>query len=111
MRFYLSRQLSNEEIKEAIEHREVLLDVKAVLATNHGRNFIKYLFKHLGVGELPELGLTGDLLMDKLGFLRAGNSIFKLVSEADFEITGALLAKNEKEKYNEIYAEYQNEQS
>lgn len=101
----MSRQLSEEEIKEALEHREVLLDVQAVLATKSGRNFIKYLFKHLGVAELPELGLTGDILMDKLGFLRAGNSIFKLVAEANSEAAGLILAENERWKNAQIYAD------
>lgn len=99
----MSRVMSQEEIKEAIEHRNVLLDIRAILATNSGKNFIQYLFKHLGASELPELGLTGEILMDKLGFLRAGNSVFKLIAEADADIAGNLLSKNEKEKHAQLY--------
>jgi hypothetical protein len=105
----MSRELSPEEIKEAVEHREVLNDICAVLATKSGRNFIKYLFKHLGASELPELGLTGDILMDKLGFLRAGNSIFKLVAEANHEAAGLILAENERWKNEQIYADEREE--
>jgi hypothetical protein len=95
--------MTEEERKEAIEHRDMLLDLRAVLATVSGKRMFGYLFKHLGVCELPELGLTGDLLMDKLGYLRAGNAIFKLVSEADADISGEILAKVEKDKYAQIY--------
>ena len=40
--------------------------------------------------------------MDKIGSMRAGNALFKIVSEANFEIAGQLLAQIEKEKYEEI---------
>lgn len=98
-------ELSKEEVSEAIEHRDVLLDIRAILATASGRNFFKYLFKHLEVAELPPLGLEGVLLNDKLGFLRAGNSIFKLTSEADAAMAATLLAQTEKERYAQIYAD------
>lgn len=104
----MSRDLSEEERKEAIEHRDMLLDLRAVLATVSGKKVFKYLYKHLGVSELPEFGMTGDLLMDRLGYLRAGNAVFKLVSEADAELSGEILAKVEKEKYAQIYADGQN---
>lgn len=100
-------ELSQEEISEAIEHRDCLLDVRAILATTSGRNFFKYLFKHLEVNELPEIGLEGNFLMDKLGFLRAGNSIFKLIAEADAQVAANLLAQNEKDRYAKLYAEAQ----
>lgn len=99
--------LTSDEIKEAIEHRDVLLDLRAIIATSSGKNFLKYLFKHLEVGELPQLGLDGSMLMDKLGFLRAGNSIFKLVAEANAEVAGALLAQIEKDRYAQLYADSQ----
>ncbi len=98
---------SEEEIKEAIEHRDVLLDVRAVLATNSGKKFFKYLFKHLEVTELPQFGLEGTMLSEKLGFLRAGNSIFKLIAEADANFAGAVLAEIEKERYAQMYANAQ----
>lgn len=97
--------MTEEEIKEAIEHRDAILDIRAILATSSGRNFIKYLFKHLEVNELPQLGLDGPLLMDKLGFLRAGNAIFKLIAEANAQVAAELLAINEKERHAEIYSD------
>ena len=92
----------SEEIKEAIEHRDILLAIRSMLGTPSGRAFFKYLFKHFQVGELPEMGLDGTMLADTLGFLRAGNSVFKLVAEADAEMAGKFLAENEKEKYDRL---------
>lgn len=94
-----------EETREAIEHRDVLLDIRVILTTPSGKNFIKYLFKNLGAVELPELGLSGDILMDKLGFLRSGNAIFKLVSEANANEAGQILATIEKERYVTLQTE------
>lgn len=98
-------QLTPEEVKEAIEHRDVLLAIRAVLATASGKVLFKYLIKSFDVNELPEIGLEGSILMDRLGFLRAGNSIFKLLAEADAGIAGNLLAEIEKERYAQIYAD------
>lgn len=102
----MSKQdLNAEDIKIAIEHRDVLMDIRAILATTSGRNFFKYLFKNFEVTNLPELGLEGIFLHDKMGFLRAGNSIFKLVCEANAEMAASILAQNEKDRYAELYAE------
>ena len=98
-------ELSAEEVRERIEHRDALLDIRAVLATTSGRNFFKYLFKNLEVGDLPPIGLDGALLNEKLGFLRAGSSIFKLVAEADAQQAANILALNEKERYARLYAD------
>ncbi len=99
--------LTEEEIREAIEHRDVLLDIRAILATASGKNFFKYLFKALDVCELPEPGLDNDFLRDQLGFLRSGNAIFKLVSEANPEVAGFLLAQKEKDAHAKLYADAQ----
>lgn len=99
------REYTEEEIKAATEHRDMLLDVRAVLATSSGKNLFKYLFKHFEVAALPEDGLDTDLLHERIGILKAGNSIFKLACEANFEIAAELLAKLEKERYDAIYAE------
>lgn len=96
------RILTQEEFKERAEHRDTLVNIQAVLSTKPGKDFVKYLFKNFDVGEVPEIGLVGDLLMDKIGSMRAGNALFKIVSEANFEIAGQLLAQIEKEKYEEI---------
>lgn len=94
-----------EERKEHLEHQEVLLDIRAVLVTKSGKSFFKYLFKHLEIGELPELGMEGNILYDKLGFLRAGNAIFSIVSEASPKIAAEILAENEREKHANRAAE------
>lgn len=96
--------MTNDEIKEQAEHQLVLRDIQAVIALKEGKNFIKYLFNSLGVCDMPELGLPESFLRDHLGFLRAGNSIFKIVSEASPEIAGLLLAQLEKEKNVKKYS-------
>lgn len=97
--------LTQEEIKAALKHRDVILNIRAVLATKSGTEFFGYLFEVFGVTDLPSVGLEGQLLFEQLGFLRAGKEIFKLVAEADFELAARLLAKAEKEKYEELYNE------
>jgi len=99
----LEVQRQNEELKERAEHRNVIIAIQEVLATPKGRGFIKYLFREFEVGELPSVGVSGDLLMDRLGFLRAGNSVFKIVAEANAEQAGQILAQIEKEKHEVPY--------
>ncbi len=99
--------ISKEEIQERIEHRDVLMHIRAILTTGSGLSFFKYLFKNFDVAELPESGLEGNLLYERIGVLRAGNAIFKLVSEANAEIAANLLAQNEKERYAKLYADAQ----
>lgn len=98
---------SVEDQRAAIEHRDVLLDIRAMLSTNSGRKFFKYIFKELGVGDLPEVGLDKDTLLENLGLFRAGNSIFALVSQADHAIAAQLLAEKEKEKYESLREIYE----
>ncbi len=94
--------MDQEEISERTEHRDALLNVRQILSTVSGRAYFKYLFKNLEVGQLPELGLDGLLLHDKLGFLRAGRSIFELAAEAEPMIAAQILAQNEKERYAKL---------
>lgn len=98
--------LTREEINERLEHQQMLDDVRAILKSKPGRNFVKYLFKNLDVGESVEFGLTGDILMDRLGFLRAGNSIYKIITEADAELGCSILAQLERERYAEKVKSY-----
>jgi hypothetical protein len=98
----MTEYLSDEDIKERIEHRDILLDLRSLMTTNSGRNLLRYLFKHFQVGNLPEMGLEGTLLADRLGFLRAGISIFDLASEANPEIAGTILAEIKKENYERL---------
>ena len=78
--------------KEAIEQRDAQLNLKAILATDPGRNFIKFLLVNFDVGELPEQGIEGVELHETIGFLRAGQSIFQIVSQANRKIAGEILA-------------------
>lgn len=100
------RELTEEELKEAREHRDVVLALQAILATPQGKILFKYLFKSLDLGEMPELGLTGEHLHDRLGFLRVGQAIFKLASEANVQISAEILAQLEKERYDEKYRDF-----
>ncbi len=94
--------MTEEERRDAVEHQDTILHVRAVLATASGRKIMKYLFKSFGVAELPEIGVDQPFLSERLGFLRAGNSIFKLVAEAAPEVAGNLLAEVEKERYEQL---------
>ena len=76
----------NAELKERIKHQNTLVDIRNILATESGKRFIKYLFESFEVGELPVQGAEGSFLFDHLGFLRAGNSIFKIVAQANPEV-------------------------
>ena len=105
----MSSILSDEERQERIEHQDVLLAIRAIISTTPGQAFFKYLFKHLEVVGLPDLGLDEKLLLDKLGSLRPGRAIFKLVAEADAKKAGEILAQIERENYEKLYAQFANE--
>lgn len=91
--------LTQEEVSEAIEHRDVLLDIRAVIRTASGRRFFKYLVKNYSPIDPPPEGVEGFFLHEKLGMLRAFNELFKLVSEADPEIAAQLLTEDIKDRY------------
>ncbi len=94
--------------KEALEHGNMLLALRAILATEHGRTFFKYLFKTFQVNELPAQGVDGMMLHDTLGYLRSGRAIFKIAAEANAIVAAELLAQNEKEAYDELMAQNRN---
>lgn len=96
---------SDEEIKEALEHRQVILDIEEILKTLEGQRFFKYVLKYFEVGELPPAPVEGDdrRFFEKLGTLRAGVSIFNLMTEANVVLAGQLLAQKEKERYEALY--------
>lgn len=103
-------QLTQDEVSEALEHRDALLNLRALLKTGPGRNFFKYLFKYFNVTDFPDVGLEGMLLHDMLGKMRAGRSIWQLAAEADPQAAAELLALNEKERYAKLYREAIDEQ-
>ncbi|MGL4559103.1 MAG: hypothetical protein ACRCV5_16500 [Afipia sp.] len=94
----------SDELVEMREHADVIRAVHGIMQTRDGRNFLRYVFKNLEVAELPAIGMTGELLADKLGFLRAGNSIYKLAMQADSAIAAEILAQVEKDRYDELLA-------
>jgi len=98
--------MDQETQRERQEYMTALEDIKAVVYTKPGRTLIKYLFKSLDVGEMPEIGLAENILYDRLGFIRAGNSIFELVSEANPEQAALILAEIKKEKYERKIRDY-----
>lgn len=95
-----------QERQAHLEHQDVLLAMRAVLNTNEGVKLFKYLFKHFEVASVPERGLSNDDLQEYLGFLRAGNSIFKLTSEACSEISSKILAELERKRHESICEQY-----
>lgn len=88
--------------KELLEHETMLLDLATVLSQPAGQNFVKYLFKHFGVGDLPAISMPPNIRDEYLGFLRAGQSIFEIVSQADNIKAGLILAQIQKEKYDDL---------
>ena len=82
------------------EHEAMLSNLRSILKTTDGKLFAKYLMKHFGVGEYPQPGIEKDLLLEVMGFNRAGESIFSILSQADANTTGQLLAEIQREKYN-----------
>jgi hypothetical protein len=102
--------MTQEEISERLEHQDAILALRAIMNTEHGRNFILYLFRNFEVAELPEQFLDGPVLFEKLGFLRSGKAIFDLACEADPTTAGALLAKVKKDRYDKLIADFKERQ-
>jgi hypothetical protein len=94
------------ERRGQLEHRDVLLAIASIIKSKEGRQFFKYLFKTLDVTGLPDPGMEAQSLHEYLGFLRAGNSIYKLVCEADSEIAANILSKITRENYDDLIEQY-----
>lgn len=101
----MTKEEEQELIKERIEHRDARMNVRAVLKTEAGRGFFKYLLKNYDPIELPPMGLEGAILHEGLGQRRAYIEIFNLVSEADAETAAQILAENIKERNAKLYRE------
>lgn len=100
-----------KEIQQGLnEHEAMLQDLGLILATPPGQNFIKYLLKHFGVGDLPAINIPANLRDEYIGFLRAGQSIFEIASQADSLKAGLILAQIQKEKFDVQMAENSNGQ-
>lgn len=102
----LAEYLAEKDRQERLEHRDVLLAIGAVIKTKEGQQIFEYLFKHFEIAALPPRHETGEILHEHLGFLRAGNSIYKLVCEAASESAASILAKTERKRYDDAYHKY-----
>jgi hypothetical protein len=87
--------------RESLEHRDVLLAIAAIIKTDEGKRLFRYLFKTLDVTSLPPDHMDGKILYEYLGFLKAGLSIYKLVCEAASETGASIIAKIERERYED----------
>ena len=83
---------AQELINEAKKHQEVKTAIAVLLSQKHGRTFIEYLFENFFVNEAAPKGLSDRDLVDYTSMLRVGNSIFKIVLEAEPTLTGQLIA-------------------
>jgi hypothetical protein len=102
----LDKYYREKQRKEDIEHRDVLLAIAALIKTDEGLKLFKYLFKNLEVTSLPDRSMEGNALHENLGFLRAGNSIYKLACEAASETAAHIIAKIERERYEDLYEQH-----
>ena len=102
----LEKHYEDLDNRERLEHQDVLLSIGVLLKSPEGLKLFKYLFKSLEVTCVPEQGLEPNALHEYLGFLRAGNSIYKLVCEADPEIAGSILSRLERDRYERLHEEY-----
>lgn len=99
--------IQEQEQREALEHRDVLMAIGSILKSQAGQQLFTYLFKTFEVAQpIPE-GMDETFLREYLGFSRAGNSIYKLVCEADFQQAANILSKIERERYDHIYRSHQ----
>lgn len=95
-----------ETRREQIEHRDVLLAIASLIKTKEGMQLFSYLFKNFEATNLPDRNMKGENLHEYLGFLRAGNSIYKLACEADSETAASIIAKIERKRYEQIYEQH-----
>jgi hypothetical protein len=80
----------------------MLMNLKTVLDTQSGTELFKYLFKHFMVTETVPIGLPDEVKNDWLGYIRAGQSLFSIVAQADAFKAGNIIAETTKEKYSVI---------
>lgn len=97
----LAEYFTEKERQERLEHRDVLLSIAAIIKTPEGVKLFEYLFKHFEINVLPPRGLKVEDHHEYLGFLRAGNSIYKLGCEAASESIASILAKTERKRYED----------
>ena len=102
----LQKYQLEKQRQEHLQHRDVLLAIASLIKTEAGQTLFKYLFKSLDVMNLPDQSMKGETLHEYLGFLRAGNSIYKLTCEAAHDEAASILSKLERERYDDLSAQY-----
>lgn len=91
--------LQEQQMREQVEYQNCLNDIRTVLGTAPGKRFMLYLLKSLNYGDFPPPGFPENMLQDRLGFLRAGQSIFEMIVQAHPDHAGDLAAIIAKERY------------
>lgn len=99
-------ELNEDEYRESIKHRDALLNIRAILTSKAGIEFFKYVIENYDIGKLPDRGLEGDALHERMGMLRAGNALFELLCEANVEMAASLLAQVRKEEHAILQKQY-----
>lgn len=91
-----------EFINNIEEQREISLKeaITKVMGSHEGRTFVKYLLDSFNVFNAAPIGLYGDQLIDYNSYLRAGNTILKLILKNNPELTGTLITEMEMENQN-----------
>lgn len=102
----LEKFFEKKERQQNLDHRDVLLAIASIIKTDEGRKLFSYLFDTLEVTNLPDQDLDGKLLFESLGFLRAGNSIYKLVCESASETAASIIAELERKRYDDKRERY-----
>lgn len=97
--------VSEEDRKKLADHAVIVRHLGNILGTDSGKIFFKYFIENFSVGEVPEFGLDGNDLHDKIGFLRASKMVFELMSQANQKVAADLFASVQKEKYERLYKE------
>lgn len=84
--------------REQYEYQQVLSAIQVILATKHGKKFVKYLFDSFGVGTSAPVGMTDRQLLEHVAYLRSGTAIYEICLKASPELTGQLIAEMMREK-------------
>ena len=87
---------------DAMKKRKALRNLLVLIRQPEGREFFKYLFEEFAIGDLPPVGVPESVLYHDIGFLKAGQTIFELVAQADAHLASLILAELKKEQYDAI---------
>ena len=102
--------MSYEQLVSEINARRDLMDnVREVLAYDNGELLFKNLLKALDVNAIPHPGLKGEELHNDLGFMRATKVIVDLLMEADPLTTTKILTSISVDKLKQNYEEQMKE--